>query len=191
EMKPADHLQALRDGRLDLSVSRNPIKDPPAGDAPLSAALLWRDPVVVALPPGHRLASRRQLGLADLRDEDFVFLRLDSSPFAARLFDACVQTGFAPRIVQQVIEVPAALNLVAAGLGLALVPASMALLRADAVGICHLGKLPGARGRKALAPEVNGDVYVLWRAGDEAPAVAEFKKRLLEWAASLPPWVGH
>lgn len=53
EMKPSDHLQALRDGRLDLCVSRNPLED-----AQISAALLWRDPVVVALPPGHRLAAR-------------------------------------------------------------------------------------------------------------------------------------
>ena len=186
EMKPSDHLQALRNGRLDLCVSRNPLND-----TQVSAALLWRDPVVVALPPGHRLASRSQLSLADLRDEDFVFLRLDSSPFAARLFEACVQAGFAPRIAQQVVEVPAALNLVAAGLGVALVPASMARLRSDAVGICRLGPRPqagakGARVRQARAPDINGDVYVLWRTDDAAPAVAEFKKLLLVWAGQLP-----
>lgn len=191
EMKPSDHLQALRDGRLDLCISRNPLKD-----SQLSAALLWRDPVVVALPPGHRLAQRRQLRLADLRDEDFVFLRLDSSPFAARLFEACLWAGFAPKIAQQVVEVPAALNLVAAGLGVALVPASMAQLRADAVGICRLG--PAARtgdkasqARQAKAPEINGDVYALWRTGDAAPAVAEFIKLLVDWAGGLPAWVGR
>ena len=43
EMKPSDHLQALRDGQLDLCVSRNPLND-----GQISAALLWRDPVVVA-----------------------------------------------------------------------------------------------------------------------------------------------
>jgi DNA-binding transcriptional LysR family regulator len=195
EMKPSDHLQALRDGRLDLCVSRNPLND-----GQISAALLWPDPVVVALPPGHRLASRSQLGLAELQDEDFVFLRLDSSPFAMRLFDACVQAGFAPRIVQQVVEVPAALNLVAAGLGVALVPASMAMLRADAVGICSLlepARAAGAAGtarrtRKVAGSDLNvhghlnGDVYVLWRTEDAAPAVSQFKKLLLDWAATLP-----
>ena len=169
EMKPSDHLQALRDGRLDVCVSRNPLND-----GAISAALLWRDPVVVALPPGHRLTPQPLLALTDLRDEDFVFLRLESSPFATRLFDACVQAGFAPRIVQQVVEVPAALNLVAAGLGVALVPASMAQLRADAVGICPLAPTP-----------VNGDVYVLWRTEDAAPAVAAFRSQLVDWAARL------
>ncbi|MDP3753161.1 MAG: LysR substrate-binding domain-containing protein [Polaromonas sp.] len=201
EMKPSDHLQALRDGRLDLCVSRNPLED-----AQISAGLLWRDPVVVALPPGHRLAARSRLRLAALKDEEFVFLRLDSSPFAARLFEACVQAGFAPHIAQQVIEVPAALNLVAAGLGVALVPASLALLRADAVGICSLsppalkraqagdkGDQGGAKGRmNGDGPgPINGDVYVLWRSGDTAPAVATFREQLLDWARTLPPQRGR
>jgi DNA-binding transcriptional LysR family regulator len=190
EMKPSDHLQALRDGRLDLCVSRNPLND-----TQVSATLLWRDPVVVALPPGHRLASRRRLSLVDLRDEDFVFLRLDSSPFAARLFEACLWAGFAPRIAQHVVEVPAALNLVAAGLGVALVPASMAQLRSDAVGICRLGPTPqpgakGARPRATKAPDINGDVYVLWRTDHVAPAVAEFTNLLVEWAGGLAPQMG-
>ena len=189
EMTPTEHLQALRDGRLDLCVSRNPL-DAPQDDGQISAALLWRDPVVIALPPGHRLAARTLLKLADLRDEDFVFLRLDSSSYAGRLFDACVQAGFAPRIVQQVVELPATLNLVAAGLGVALVPVSMALLRADSVSICSLS-LPKASAAKTAvsrsktSADLNGDVYVLWRTGDEAPAVAEFKKQLLDWALAL------
>jgi len=117
-----------------------------------------------------------------------------------RLFEACVQVGFAPRIVQQVVEIPAVLNLVAAGLGVALVPASMAMLRADAVGTCSLlgpARAAGAgtarRTRKVAAGSdlnrhgpLNGDVYVLWRTEDAAPAVSQFKNLLLDWAATLP-----
>jgi len=132
------------------------------------------------------------LQLADLKDEDFVFLRLDSSPYAVRLFEACVLAGFAPRITQQVVEMPAALNLVAAGLGVALVPASVALLRADAVGLCSLVPTPGPVATagiqpQARSPDLNGDVYILWRMDDAAPAVVEFKKLLLDWAGQLPP----
>lgn len=199
EMKPSDHLQALREGRLDLSVSRNPLNDGPA-DPQISATLLWRDPVVVALPPGHRLAARARLRLADLRDEDFVFLRLDSSPFAARLYDACVQTGFAPRITQQVVEIPAVLNLVAAGLGVAIVPASLARLRTPPVQTCTLVRTPSsdtaARGEENRRSDhqgqgLNGDVYVLGRTEDAAPAVAAFKRLLLDWAGTLAPQAGH
>lgn len=172
EMKPADHVQALREGQLDLSVSRGA---PP--DSELAAVLLWRDPVVVAVPLGHRLAGRSRIRLAQLKDEDFVFLRLDSSAFARRLFDACVAAGFAPRIVQQVVEIPAVLNLVAAGLGVALVPASLARLRQDAVAICNVG-------RELQAAGVSGDVYLLRRSEDSSPAVLEFAEALRHWASA-------
>lgn len=168
EMKPADQLQALRDGRVDLSISRTPV-----ADDQLASHLLWREPVVAALPRQHRLAGRKRIHLADLREDDFVFLRLDSSAFAQRLFDACVQAGFSPRIVQQVIEIPAAINLVAAGLGVALVPDSLASVRSDAVALCRLGSdMPAA------------DVHALVRTGTLQPALREFTDSLLAWAAS-------
>lgn len=168
EMKPADQLQALRDGRVDLSISRTPV-----ADDQLASHLLWREPVVAALPRQHRLAGRKRIQLTDLREDDFVFLRLDSSAFAQRLFDACVHAGFTPRIVQQVIEIPAAINLVAAGLGVALVPDSLASVRSDAVALCRLGSdMPAA------------DVHALVRTGTLQPALREFTDALLAWAAS-------
>jgi len=175
EMRPADHVQALREGRLDLSISRSA----PA-DGELKAALLWRDPVVGVVPLGHRLAERTRIRVAELKGEDFVFLRLDSSAFAQRVFDACVATGFAPRIVQEVVEIPAVLNLVAAGLGVSLVPASLARLRQDAVAVCSLG-------RELQASGVSGDVYLLRRSGEQPPAVQEFAEALHVWASSRTP----
>lgn len=188
EMKPADHLHALRGDQLDICLSGTP-----AEDTQVSSALLWRDPVVAALPPGHRLAKRNRISLADLRNEDFVFLQRDSSAFAKRLHEACLLEGFAPRIVQEVVEIPAALNLVAAGMGVTLVPASMALLRKDAIQLCTLTQSQisitpqdvkgGGAGSETHAHEqLNGDVYVLWRNKDDNPAVAEFRKSLLSWA---------
>jgi hypothetical protein len=80
-------------------------------------------------------------------------------------------------------------------LGVALGPASMAQLRSDAVGICRLGPTPqpgakGARPRATKAPDINGDVYVLWRTDHVAPAVAEFTNLLVEWAGGLAPQMG-
>lgn len=172
EMQPTDHLRALQDGRLDLSLSRQAI----SGDG-MRTSLLWRDAVVAALPLGHRLAGRAKIRLAELENDDFVFLRLASSPFAVRSQLACVQAGFVPRIVQEVVEIPAALNLVAAGLGVALVPASLARLRSDAVQICQLNH-PQAKTGNTL----NGDVYLHWRAAESSEVVVEFRKQLLQWA---------
>nr|WP_218863303.1 LysR substrate-binding domain-containing protein [Pigmentiphaga litoralis] len=119
EMKPSDQIDALREHRIDVSFTRACITDPLLDCVPL-----WPDPVLAVLPAGHPLAAKRQLRLAELADEHFVVLRRDTSAFAQHIFDCCAKAGFTPRASQAVSEVPAQLNLVEAGLGVALVPAS-------------------------------------------------------------------
>lgn len=175
EMTPNEQLGALQDARLDVCVSRNAMEN----NVHISAELLWRDPIVVALPPGHALSRRRRLALSELKNENFVSLRLDSSPFAHNSFKACVAHGFTPKIVQQVVELPAALNLVAAGLGVALVPASLTRHHQNSIQVCALQQ-------SFKTGKLNGDVYLLWRTNDSSSAVAEFKKQLSAWVRSLP-----
>lgn len=119
EMPPDEQETALRAGRLDLCFVRNP-----GADDALRAEPAWRETVGVALPHRHRLAGRRRLALAELRDEDFVFFRRTNSRFAEHLWQCCVGAGFAPRIAQEVVEAQAVLALVADGFGIALLPES-------------------------------------------------------------------
>jgi len=119
EMAPNDQLEALREHRIDLSISRQFIED----DL-LCSRRLWNDPLLVALPLGHPLATHTQLQLNQLTQERFVMLRRETSTFAERIFLACTAHGFTPNIEQTVGEVPAQLSLVAAGVGIALVPTS-------------------------------------------------------------------
>src|SRR5690606_16145432 len=119
EMAPNDQLDALREQRIDLSISRQSIED----DL-LCSRQLWPDPLLVALPPGHRLAGQDRLRLDELAAERFVMLRRETSTFAERIFSACAAHGFSPNVEQTVGEVPAQLSLVVAGLGIALVPTS-------------------------------------------------------------------
>ena len=178
EMTPNEQLGALKDGRLDLCISRNAM-EAANRDPLIQAVLLWHDPVVVALPLGHRFGARKTLSLLDLKHEDFVSLRLDSSPFANQLIKACFEQGFTPTVAQQVVELPAVLNLVAAGLGVAMVPLSLAQLRGDALHICAL------RQPKSSSQRLNGDVYLLSRLGSASPAVAEFTHQLTDWVQTL------
>ena len=104
-----------------------------------------------------------------------VMLRPGSSGYAQKVFEACASAGFVPRVVQQVIEVPAMVNLVAAGLGVALVPASLARVYNDAVTLCRLS-----------SSTLNGDVYALHRVGAPQPAAVECLRVLIEWAKSHP-----
>lgn len=164
EMTPAAQLGALRDRRIDISFSRTAVDD-----ESLVSALAWLDPVVVALPRGHRLAARRKLALQDLKDEEFVGLRLDSSGFARYLHDCCVDSGFVPRTSQQVVESQAMPCLVAAGLGVALVPASLQRVHRRGLEYRNLAR---------KAPRA--DVYAIQRRGECTPVVRGFLDKAKE-----------
>lgn len=82
----------------------------------------WQEKVGVIVPLSHRLAARKSVRIASLKDEDFVFYRLPESTFATHLQSFCIQEGFAPRIVQQVVEAFSVVSLVSAGLGIGFVP---------------------------------------------------------------------
>ena len=164
EMTPTVQLSALRDRKIDMSFSRTAVND-----ESLASELAWPDPVVVALPRGHRLAARRKLELRDLANEEFIMLRLDSSGFARYLNECCAEAGFVPRASQQVVESQAIPSLVAAGLGVALVPAS--LQRVHRRGVEY-------RGLARKAPRA--DVYAIQRRGETSPVVRGFLDKVQE-----------
>jgi DNA-binding transcriptional LysR family regulator len=80
---------------------------------------LLNDPLMVALPAGHRVAHRKTLRLAELAGESWIEGFPDSSQSLA---EACQRAGFRPRVEFAVREWTAKQGFVAAGLGLALVP---------------------------------------------------------------------
>lgn len=120
EMAPFDQMAALAAGRTDVSFVRRPVIE-----GELVEERGWAEPVALALPAGHRLLDEPMIGLADLAEEDLVSLRLRDSGFAQYLRQCCVEAGFLPRITQEVMEAYSLTSLVAAGLGVALVPASI------------------------------------------------------------------
>lgn len=133
EMNPAAQLDALRGHRIDVSISRTAVDDEELQSMPL-----WPDPVVAVLPKGHPLSARKRLELGDLAGEAFVMLRQDTSAFARTLAETCARAGLPLSAAQTVAEVPAQLALVAAGLGVALVPRSTCRHATDRLAICAL-----------------------------------------------------
>ncbi|HMA15127.1 MAG TPA: LysR family transcriptional regulator [Kiloniellaceae bacterium] len=132
ESGTAELVASLRAERLDVAFVRS--------TAPESEGIAFYDlleePMVAALPALHRLAAptRRTLRLADLAGEPFVLYRRAAGPgLHDAIVGACQAAGFSPRVEQEAPRVAATLNLVAAGLGVTLVPRSLAGLQAEAI----------------------------------------------------------
>jgi DNA-binding transcriptional LysR family regulator len=110
---------------LHCAFVRVPVAHPPG----LALETLLRERVLVALPSSNRLlrGRRRSLTLRALRDEPFILVRQSGAPrLYANLLVLCERHGFTPLVAHEVAQMIVALSLVAAGEGVAVVPASMA-----------------------------------------------------------------
>ncbi|MGH8171235.1 MAG: LysR family transcriptional regulator [Steroidobacteraceae bacterium] len=130
EHPSTDLIIALRAGRIDAAFVRPPL---PA-ERGLTLVLLEREPLVVAVPSGHPLARRRQVDLAALAQETFILYPRAVRPgLADTVVAACEGAGFTPKVGQYAPQLSATINLVAASLGISVVPDSMRCLQAHAV----------------------------------------------------------
>lgn len=115
----------LQRGEVDFGLS-----SPPIQGEDIDCQIVCIDPVVVAVPKGHRLAERNRISLNELRDEWFVGVKRG---YGIRdLVDAvCESAGFSPRYVYEGDE-PARLSaLVEAGIGIAFIPSTAKNSRVD------------------------------------------------------------
>jgi DNA-binding transcriptional LysR family regulator len=124
---------ALQAGRVDVAFIRTAIGQP----AGVRVLPLIEEPMVVALPSGHPLASRKNghgLTLKSLAHEKFIgYPRAAGAGLYDSVIAACIASGFSPDIAHEAPQIVTTLNLVAAGMGISVVPSSMQRLRLDAV----------------------------------------------------------
>lgn len=134
-------------GRADLGILRLPVlrRDPAVVFRELAAEPLW-----AALPAGHPLAAQDSLMVADLRQESFVSaVHRERGGLARQVTDLCLRNGFVPGVARVTSRKTSQLNLVAAGFGVAIVPAGMTKLAADGIVYRRL-RDPDAQARAAL-----------------------------------------
>ena len=110
---------------------RTPVSDPQG----LVITALLEEAMLVALPDGHRLAQKHDaLALSALASETFVvYRRPNGAGFYDAIMAACLAAGFSPLVGQEAPRIVATLNLVAAGLGISVVPASLQRMHLDGV----------------------------------------------------------
>ncbi len=124
EDEPEEIAPRLRAGELDLALlfefpgAHARGQRPSAG---LSSTLLLEDPMHVVLPAEHRLAEQPLLTLGDLRDEQWVQTSA-SSPCARHVVRSCQAAGYEPDVAFESDDYDTVQGLVAAGVGVALIP---------------------------------------------------------------------
>lgn len=155
--------EAVAAGRLHCGFLRVPV-DRPAG---LRFETLLREPVLAALPAGHPLLARKAkpLSLPALKSEPFILVRQSGAPgLYAQLLSLCEELGFTPTVAHEVSRMMTALNLVAAGEGVTVVPASMRGAHAQAI---EYRPLSGAR-------SLDAPLTLVYREGEESAALQSF-----------------
>lgn len=128
-------LDDLLIGELDIGLMALPIRDDR-----LHIDRLFSEPLVMALPPKHRLARKPEIKLADVVDEPFILLD-DIHCFGDQVLSFCHNGGLEPRVVCRGEQIVTLLAMVAAGEGVSVVPEMAALAdKAKACAYRPLGK---------------------------------------------------
>lgn len=154
-------LERLRAGDLDLCLT-SPIPDAPD----LAVRRLAEQRLRLVVPDDHPLAARRRVRLAEAADEPFV--TMEPGYGMRRILEAlCAQAGFTPRIAFEGEEAETIRGLVAAGLGVALLPPPSI-------------PRPGVHELTVTAPRAVREIGLAWLDGHpDTPPVAAFKSFLL------------
>lgn len=166
EMVTRAQIEALHREELDIGFLRPPIAEPE-----LNVETLRREKLLIALPERHPQAGNDVVDLATMMDSDFVtYPSTAGASIYSVIVSACNEAGFSPRVAQEASETHMVISLVAAGMGVALVPEAIRFLR-----------MPGVvyRDLVGVSPEI--DLAVAWRRSDNRPVV----KRMIDLAKEL------
>ena len=130
ELTSMEQIAALKEGRIDVGFGRIPFDD-----QAIARQTLRQEAMIAALPEGHKaLGQDMALRVRDLTDDTLiVYPKAPRPSYADQVLALYRHHGLRPAAVQEVRELQTALGLVAAGLGICLVPASVQRLQRSGV----------------------------------------------------------
>ena len=159
ELKTSELVQALHQGRIHVGLLRMPVND-----ELLSVEPILQEKLVVALPEHHPLAEKPCVAFRDLAGEAFLLPpRQLAAGFYEQLVDLSQQAGFSLRIGAEASQLQTILNLVAAGMGITVVPESVMQM--------------GGRGvvfKRLPEPAPTMEIAVAWRRDDPSQVLQAF-----------------
>lgn len=161
--------EALAARRIDIAFIRRPVSE----QGSLAYHEVADEKLLVALPAHHPIAERaRKRGVAhvrlrDLANESFILVRRPGAPgMYGDLIDACHKAGFAPKVVAEVDQMLTNITLVAAGVGVSVVPASMRDIHREDVFYAEAKD----------APQLKAPLNLVTRIGETNPAALRFMR---------------
>lgn len=158
EQSPTVQISEILSRRTDVSFNRSVPRDPE-----LAHEYGWREEMVALVRSDHRLAGRTCVSIQDLREDQHVVLRPDSSDFAAYVMACIVAAGYRPRVSQQVVDAQSIPSLIVAGFGVSIVPAGIARLTSGPLSFLPIRPDPPI-----------SEVYIVYHHDDPVPALRLF-----------------
>jgi DNA-binding transcriptional LysR family regulator len=166
DLATEEQIEAIQAHRLDIGLIRPPV----TVSKSLAMQVIAREPLVAVLPQTHRLAGRKKIPLKELAGEPFLQVPSRIAPgFYGQFVSLCAQAGFYPQIVQEARTTQTIVSLVAVGMGVSIVPASLRSMQRS--GVVY---------RPLDGPAPTTELAVIWRLDDENPALHRFLEVIRE-----------
>ena len=172
EMVTKDQLEELLAGRIDVALVRPPVTHPD-----LVAVRALAEPLVAAVPIGHALARRGELGLEDFEGQPFIAYASNEARYFHDLTVTLLrEAGVQPKVLQHLTQIHSILALVRAALGLALVPVAAERLRFEGVAFRPLD----------VGLSRPAELFLAWRRDRDDPIIRNFVGLLDALPPALP-----
>ena len=172
ELKRDEQVNALHTGRIQVGILR-----PMVASVELCSEIIQREPLLLVLPSKHPLVYKEQVSIHDLAQETFVMLpRYWGSTFYDQIISLCYSAGFSPEVAQEAAEIHTIVGLVAANIGISLVPASTQFLRSR--GVVY---------RRLQDDTSEVEMALAWHRDDRSPVVQAFLNLAREEMSTYVP----
>jgi len=173
EMNTSHQLEALCDGRIQVGFLR-----PPRGieGEGLTVEPIFRERLVAAMPRNHPLGGEASVTWPMLAKESYIMIPRQRGPgFFDHIIALCQREGFSPNIVLEASQFHTVIGLVAAGIGIAVVPASMQRSRIEGVVF------------KSISGGEETVLHMAWLTGNPSRILRNFLDAAREAARSIAP----
>jgi DNA-binding transcriptional LysR family regulator len=166
ESSTGELMEDVRDGRVDVAF----IRGSHGVERGVAFETVLEESMLAAFPADHPMVkgrARKRIALSELAEESLILYRRHSGPgLYDAIITACAAAGFSPRVAQEAPRMLSTLSLVAAGLGVSLVPAS--LRRVNIEGVVYVN---------VTGPvELRAPLTLIWRDAPLSGAI----RRLIE-----------